>query len=270
MTYQDYFVAEIKVNGKIMRVKDGAVYLPYGSEYSILLKNLNTKRAAVKVSIDGDDVLDNSSLILDANSETELEGFLNGNVAKNKFRFIHKTKQISEHRGDRADDGLVRIEFAFEKPKPEPWIKKTIDEVHHHYHYHDNIDWYKGGGWTFYNYTGGGSGDSVCDSQPCSYTVENCARNISQTVQQDSLGVEPNADEGITVKGSQINQQFRYASIGDLEEPKAIVIQLKGMTETGKTVEKPITVKTKLTCKTCGTKSKSSMKFCGVCGTFLE
>jgi len=135
MTYQDYFVAEIKVNGKIMRVKDGAVYLPFGSEYSILLKNLNTKRAAVKVSIDGDDVLDNSSLILDANSETELQGFLRGNIAKNRFRFIHKTKQISEHRGDRADDGLVRIEFAFEKPKPEPPIVKTIDEVHHIYHY---------------------------------------------------------------------------------------------------------------------------------------
>jgi len=105
---------------------------------------------------------------------------------------------------------------------------------------------------------------------PCSYTVENCARGMSETINKDSLGVEPNADEGITVKGSQINQQFRYASIGDLEEPKAIIIQLKGMTDSGKTIEKPITVKTKLTCKTCGTKSKSSNKFCGNCGTFLE
>jgi hypothetical protein len=268
MTYQDYFVTEIKVNGKIMRVKDGAVYLPYGSEYSILLKNLNTKRAAVKVSIDGDDVLDNSSLILDANSESELKGFLRGNVAKNRFRFIHKTKQISEHRGDRADDGLVRIEFAFEKPKPEPPIVKAIDEIHHHYHYHSDIDWYKGGGWTYYN-SNDGTGNAV-DSQACSYTVQNCARNITSPTVQDSLGVEPNADEGITVKGSQISQQFRYASIGDLEEPKAIIIQLKGITDSGKVIQQPITVKTKLTCPTCGTKCKSSMKFCGNCGTFLE
>ena len=130
MTYADKFVVEVKQNGKILRIKNGAVYLPFGSEYSIFLKNLNSKRASVNISIDGEDVLDNNSLVLDANSSTELEGFLRGNTAKNRFRFINKTKEISEHRGDRADDGLLRVEFAFEKPQPEPWIMKTIKEVH--------------------------------------------------------------------------------------------------------------------------------------------
>ena len=115
MTYADNFVVEVKQNGKILRVKNGAVYLPFGSEYSILLKNLNSVRAGIKVSIDGEDVLDNSSLVLDANSDTVLEGFLRGTVARNRFRFINKTQEISDHRGDRADDGLLRVEFAFEK-----------------------------------------------------------------------------------------------------------------------------------------------------------
>ena len=76
MTYKDNFVVEVKCNGKIMRVRDGAVHLPYGSEYTLLLKNLNSRKASIKIHIDGQDVLDYSSLILQPNSTTELEGFL--------------------------------------------------------------------------------------------------------------------------------------------------------------------------------------------------
>ena len=90
----------------------------------------------------------------------------------------------------------------------------------------------------------------------------------------DSLGVEslgqPLDDEGITVKGSECYQSFRYGSIGELEQSQVITINLKGMITSGSTIEKPVTVKDKLTCSSCGTKSKSSFKFCPNCGTFLE
>lgn len=282
MTYKDQFVAEVKSNGRILRVKDGAVYLPFGSEYTILLKNLNSKRASVSISIDGEDVLDNSSLILDANTSTEIEGFLRGNVARNRFRFINKTKEISEHRGDKADDGLVRIEFAFEKPIPEPQIKKVIEEVHHHYHnnpftytYHSGVDWSYND--TLYSSAGKSDKDDgtpvamAASGPPVSRSMEDLSSNVTM----DSLGVEnisniPNADEGITVKGSECNQQFNYASIGVLEDPATIVIQLKGLAESGNKVSQPVTVERKLTCSSCGIKSKSSFKFCPNCGTFLE
>lgn len=267
MTYADKFVVEVKQNGKILRVKDGAVYLPFGSEYSIYLKNLNSRRASVNISIDGEDVLDNSSLIMDANSSTELQGFLRGNVAKNRFRFINKTKQISEHRGDRADDGLIRVEFAFEKPQPKPWIMDTIreiKEVHHYHHdtpkvYGSNAEW---------SYTNNDSSGRGIEPQSV-YTTS------MGNVTMDSLGVEnvsqvPNADEGITVKGSEISQQFRYASIGELEESTVIVIALKGLTQSGQNVSESVSVKDKLQCSSCGTKSKSSFKFCPNCGTYLE
>ena len=112
MTYKDQFVVEVKCRGKILRVKDDAVHLPFGSEYSLYLKNLNSRRASVTISIDGQDVLDNQSLILEPNSSTELEGFLRGTTAKNRFKFINKTKEIQEHRGDKIDDGIIRVEFA--------------------------------------------------------------------------------------------------------------------------------------------------------------
>lgn len=276
MTYADKFVVEVKQGGKILRVKDGAVYLPFGSEYSILLKNLNSKRASVKISIDGEDVLDNNILVLDANSSTELQGFMKGNVARNRFRFINKTKEISDHRGDRADDGLLRVEFAFEKPQPQPWITNVIKEVHHHYdppirikHYGSNVDW------TYLNNDSSGRGmgpqsvytNSVVGETKCSSDMSN--------VTMDSLGVEniseiPNTDEGITVKGSEVSQHFNYTSIGELEESTVIVIALKGLTQTGQNISQPVSVQDKLTCSSCGTKSKSSFKFCPNCGTFLE
>jgi len=286
MTYQDYFVVEVKVNGKIMRIRDGAVYLPFGSEYSILLKNLNTRKAAVSVSVDGESALGYSRLILEPNETTELQGVLSGNVVNNRFRFIHKTKQIQEYRGDKVDDGMIRVEFAYEKPKPEPWIKKTIKEVHEIHHYHSpHFTYYdSGNAWdnsqpvSIYNSSGGEQQD---------FSIQNCAsKSLSSpssssstmrsaeksNVTMDSLEIAdvPLADEGITVKGSECNQQFRYGHIGELGDPEVIIIQLKGETQTGGQVSQPVTVQTKLTCETCGTKSKSSMKFCGNCGTFLE
>jgi hypothetical protein len=42
------------------------------------------------------------------------------------------------------------------------------------------------------------------------------------------------------------------------------------MTSGGQPYVAPITTKTLLKCKTCGTDNKSNMKFCGECGTSLE
>jgi hypothetical protein len=277
MTYQDKFVAEVKVNGHILRVKDGAVYLPFGCEYTLYLKNLNSRRASINVSIDGEDVLDNHSLILDPNSSTELQGFLRGNVARNRFRFINKTKEIADHRGDKVDDGMIRVEFAFEKPQPEPWIKDTIEEVHHYHHnepmrwtYYETPDWNLSRGIQ----KGGTSEISTMNVATASGPTEQATytANVSESnVTMDSLGVQPDADEGITVKGSEVNQSFRYSSIGQLEDAAVIIINLKGLTgETNKPIQEAVTVKTKVECPTCGSKSTSAAKYCANCGTFLE
>ena len=265
MTYKDRFVAEIKSDGKILRVKDDTVYLPFGSEYSLLLKNLNARRASVDVEVDGQDVLNNMSLILEPNSTTELMGFLRGMTATNSFRFIQKTKQIQEHRGDRIEDGLVRVEFAFEKPVKEPWIANTIKEVHH---YHDKSPFE----FTYY----GGQSDWSYNSNESTADKRSALRGISSDSVQsynctvENVGAVPQKDEGITVKGSEINQSFIYGSMGELEESQVIIIKLRGLTSHGVSVSQPLTVQDKLSCKICGTKSKSSAKYCHNCGAYLE
>lgn len=294
MTYKDQFVVEIKADGKILRIKDDAVYLPFGCEYSILLKNLNSRKASVNVSIDGEDVLDGHSLIISPLETHDLKGFFSNTTVKNRFRFIQKTKEIQEHRGDKIDDGLVRVEFAFEEPIPEPYIKRIIKEVeehHHHHHHHDyyppwwypypKITWYEGSGWS-----GTSCENDTTKKYKANYTFNSCNSTFynqvkgANDVKCDSLGVQslfttdnlntPNLDEGITVKGNQINEQYRYSYIGSLEQPSVIVIALKGIQQQGTSVKEPITIQTKLTCSSCGKKSKSSFKFCPNCGTFLE
>jgi len=287
MTYKDQFVVEVKCNGKILRVKDDVVSLPFGCEYSIYLKNLDSRKAALNIHIDGQNVLDNSSLILEPNSSTDLKGFLSGSLVKNKFKFIQKTKEIQDHRGDKIDDGIIRVEFAFKKLAPEV-IKKTIIHEHHHNHdcyYYPKVHW---------NYNDWFDGDSTIkyssDADPLSsytynnsgevkgMTAENCSRGFASSnymVQSDSLGIEslgaPLDDEGITVKGSECNQSFRYGAIGELIESKVIIIRMKGFQgSSGVVVNKPITTKSRLTCSSCGKKSKSSFKYCPNCGTYLE
>jgi len=251
MTYKDMFVTEIKYKGKILRVKDDTVYLPFNSEYSLLFKNLNSRRAAVKISIDGQDVLEGKSLVVNPNETKELEGFLSGMIATNKFKFIQKTKQIQDYRGDKIDDGIVRIEFAYEKPT----IKWTFTNSIQYVNRDIPLDVY----------------GNLTNSPRASFQYSSINSNVSNISSYKSeLNENLNYDEGITVKGSECSQQFSYITMNSLENPEVIIIRLKGLTELGNEIVKPVTVREKLICKTCGTRSSSSNKFCSNCGTFLE
>ncbi len=277
MTYKEHFVAEVKCNGHILRIKDGYVTLPFGSEYSLLLKNLKSRKASVKIQIDGQDVLDDGSLIIEPNGTSELEGFMRGMNAKNKFRFIKKTQEIIEHRGDKIDDGLIRIEFAYEE---EPPLMRQIINSHHHYydHYHFPLDPYPS--WpkmTWTHCAKGGTADAQFSDNVHTYNCSSMPQGVeSKSLHQSDLQnavkelSTPLDDLGITVKGSEINQQFSYGYIGCTDPAQVIIIQLKGTKVEGSPVTKPVTVKTRLTCSSCGKKSKSSFKFCPDCGTYLE
>jgi hypothetical protein len=78
-------------------------------------------------------------------------------------------------------------------------------------------------------------------------------------------------DAGITVPGSKSTQSFVTTSIGELEiEKHTIVLKLLGATPDNKPVIKPVTVKAKPKCVTCGRQNKAHAKFCVECGTALE
>ena len=268
--YKNDFVASIKAAGKILREHNTSasptVYLPFGSEFSILLKNLQNRKASVKVSIDGKDVLNGGTLIIDPNDSVDLERFITDNMNRgNKFKFIEKTDAISDFRGDRVDDGIVRIEYKFEQENH--WKDYSIFNTY----YGGNVNVGGGvlrsrsffdGGSTVYGSSVKGIADQsilCCASVP---TTDSC-NNLLGTITTSN-------DAGITVEGSESKQAFRHGSIGALESQSYVItLQLKGGTP-ALLVEKPITVDTKKQCKTCGKWNKTSTNFCPACGTAVK
>ena len=250
MMFKSDFVAVVVSSGKIMReavdsLGEITVRLPFGSEYSVRLKNLNTVKAVANVEIDGRDA--GRGIIVAPGDTVELKGFLEGLRVKNRFRFIQKTETISKHRGDRIDDGIIRITYKFEKVyepiKLNPYVQHP---------------WYPGS--TYWTYT----------TQDTTYNTSgplNRVGSVSNQVFCNSV-----CEPGITVKGSETRQDFVYGNVGFLEETEhAINIKLVGHDRiSGKIVNKPITTKTKVFCSTCGKKCKSSYKFCPRCSTYLS
>jgi len=293
MVYNQKFVAVVKCNGKVLRERDDVVSLPFGSEYSLLFKNLDSRRVNVDASIDGRDVFYGHSLIINPNEEVEIKGFLTGSSVRNRFKFIQKTEKIQEYRGDKIDDGIIRIEFAYEKV----YKKKTIiHEEHHHHHHHSDyfyhyyppvmtreslIDhWNSNDGTsaspsvTFTSYSSN-SGEPRATSNVTMDSLGDIGHNVKSAIRGISDNVAmyssvPTQEEGITVEGSRVSQDFSYGQIGELEASEVIVLRMVGISSNGETISAPLTTKKKLICKTCGTSSKSNARFCSECGTSLD
>lgn len=253
--YAQKMVSTIKVTGRSLREIDDSVYLPFGSEYSIYLKNLNTVRASVKVEIDGQDVTQGVALVLEPNNVFELERFIkNGNLDRgNRFKFIEKTAAVVAHRGSRAEDGLVRVTYQFEKVQP-IYVNSN----------HITSGFLRGSpiyGATASNATLKGSSYDPNSTQE-DYFLRQSAGGGSQA---QNLA-------GITAPGSVSEQQFTTVAPLTLESQKhVIVIRLVGELDGGKQVTKASTTRTTTTCETCGHKTRSATaKFCSNCGASLQ
>jgi len=259
MMYKNNFVAVIKCEGRILREREnGNVCLPFGSEYSILLKNKDNRRAVVEVEVDGVNVLNNSKLIFAGNEEQEIVGFMRDLTTTNKFKFIQKTKEIQDFRGDRIDDGLIRISYQFENMFKTPIMVPYYNFVNvdfTHTSTHPNGTAYSYGD-TY------GIGGAICSSNACYNATSHNSKGHNSN---------PRSDEGITVKGLEVKQKYTYANVGDLDySVHTIVLHLKGISGLKKSITKPLTVKSKIVCSTCGRKNRSSNRCCYNCGTFLN
>ena len=260
MMYQNKMVVCIKVGGKILRELNGVVRIPFGSDYSIFLKNLNSRKSVVTVYIDGDSVLDGKKVIVGAKESVELNGFIDGMVTKNKFRFIERTTEIENHRGVKAEDSLVRIEFQFEEDQPQFTYTYTIPCVKYPYY----VDW----NYTPSIFTTQSKTSQVSDGiawASCSYTSTRMPEHATPTTHVVS-------DAGITVEGEETFDQYQYGNIGQLENDNhTIVLRLSGYyNKTDEMVEEPVFIRTKKICKTCGRSNDYTNKFCFNCGTFLK
>jgi hypothetical protein len=289
MMYSDKLVTCIKVHGKILREQGSVVKLPFGSEYSVLVKNLDSVRAQIKVNVDGIDATEGTQLIIPANGQIELERYIrNGNMdSGNKFKFIERTEGIESNRGIKADDGIVRVEAWREK------VTAVVDETIVRHNYYD--EWYPVprpySPWRPYPhypypYRYGGMYSSthsynsnISHRRPMSRPGASASagrrslhpptRSGGTLRQMSAMNTSLN-DTGITVPGSQSNQVFQWTSGFPLHEQSIVmVLHLRGEVG-GKVVAVPVTVNAKPRCETCGRVNKGTAQFCSQCGTSLN
>lgn len=267
--YDQKMVAAIKVNGKICREFKDTVYIPFGEEYSILIKNLNSRRAIVNITIDGTNAVP-GGLVVNANSEVDLERFVKDYAQGNKFKFIERTSQIENGpRGIKADDGLIRVSFKYEKITLPTHFINTFN-VHNSFTYPPGV---RSSDKMFTN----AIATSVSPQQTCDSFYGNITASaaVSQSKFIRASGASGQSlstnDVGITVPGSLSSQKF--VTVSDFlteDEEHVIVLHILGETEHGKQVSAPVTVNAKPKCVTCGKLNKATAKFCSSCGTSLE
>lgn len=241
MMYNQKLTASIRVDGKILRELKDTVLIPFGAEYSILIKNLNTVRVIVDVFVDGENTAP-GGLVIAPGAQIDLERWIrNGNLSiGNKFKFVNRSAEIENGpRGIKTEDGLVRIEYRFEHRFEQSYpVYNTIST------------------WNV--------------QQPTPYRGIPCSTLSANAISSIATAQSAINDVGITVPGSMSEQKFQTTAWFATEQAKHVIIfNLKGETADNMAVAAPLTVRTKLTCVTCGKVSKSSASFCQSCGTAL-
>ena len=114
-----------------------------------------------------------------------------------------------------------------------------------------------------------GLGESNTNINYCCDVGETSAQNNYLNASFGTQSKKMEVDDGITGYGNDSNQDFRYVSIGRLEnEVHTLVFRLRGSHETEK-VREYMTTDRKIECRLCGKKWKHTMNFCGNCGNRL-
>jgi len=131
--YNDGFVVAIKVGDRFVEEKgSGNFVVPFSSEYSVRLKNRNSRKAVARIYIDGEEVNKLGSFILDANSTLDLERFVDKLDAGNKFRFVPLSNSDVKDKNN-GENGIIEARFQLVKPVEKPIIYR--EDHHHHYGY---------------------------------------------------------------------------------------------------------------------------------------
>jgi hypothetical protein len=246
-------------------------------------------------------------LVLNAGQEVDLERSIKGgNLTEgNRFKFIERTQAIEDGpRGVKLEDGLVRIEFQFEKPpmRVSELSRNIFNDINFgslsgsigsseytgvtdKYSKSINNSWIQSSGTSYSTNVNGAmrgvdwSQNGQATAQAAGASIDNyCATNgiINKIEAHDGMATmdwmeAPKNDVGITVPGSKSTQKFTTTYMNALETQKhTIVLKLLGETEDNKLVLKPVTTKHKPKCVTCGKQNKATAKFCTECGTALE
>ena len=229
------------VNNQILREYGNDIFLPFGSEYVIGFRNQNSERLLVSVFVNGKDALDGERMVLSSYcSEEILQGFFRRGRISHRFKFIEKTQRIRDYSGDNPNDGTIRIEFWKEIGNPNIRIKRRVTDS----------DLYKDREIRYKN----------CLSEPNrGFSPQTIAYNMQQN------------DQGLTVPGSEINEEVQFTDVGFIENNSTVIFfYLRGENNlNSQKIKEPVLTKSRLICQSCGHRNIPGSKCCNQCGTSL-
>ena len=137
MVYSNKFVMCVLLNGRPQKEKaNGVVPLPFGTEYALRFRNKNSRRAVVKIYIDGENV-SGEGYIVNAHSHVDIKRHHDVDRA---FKFVSLDSEAAIDYGKDGPNedktkGTIEARFHFEKELP-PQPQVIYRDVHHDHHHH--------------------------------------------------------------------------------------------------------------------------------------
>jgi hypothetical protein len=262
MTHHNDFILALKYQGKVLRESNGKVFLPFNSEYSLLLKNNRSYRAMAQVFIDGMDVSDGREFVIDPHSNMEIERFLlDGNFDKgNKFKFVK-----SDHKDvvdpSSSDNGIVKVIF---------WEEQSVSKVEYVPYYPYYPSQYQYYTYPQFHYPPLYDTHTTIRSNSMSNSVGGGGTESSSfTHSSTSVCTHYGEETGATIEGDESSQHFNTVWTMDKNYSTETVLQLQIVP-----TQKPVTVQgtRRSHCPKCNYKIKNSwtVHFCPHCGTRLN
>jgi len=183
------FVVNVFQDNDPVKEIDGIVIVPFDSEYQLLLKNNNDRKAIAKVTIDGTNISTHGDVVIPAMSSIKLERFITDSLDKGKrFKFVAlDNPEVDDP--TRAENGLIRVEFQLEEKRE--------------YIIYDSPPYYFGEDYRL-------------------FTVLNDGFNYAHTT-------NTSAEPGATIGGSNSDQKFHKVDIDLEDEVWVIELRMKGI-----------------------------------------
>ncbi len=200
------------------------VFMPFDTEYKLLVKNNDDRRIRLEIEIDGS-IVSGNGLIINAHSTDYIERFVE--IAK-KFKFVKAGNEAVADPSNK-ENGLIKVRVATESRKVTP----IIHTVEHHYDY-----WRPTPYWNYpYSQT------TWCGTSSDSYSVGNSVHNSDNNFSIDRKTIVPEnhvflnqvqaslpvGEAGATIEGSNSDQSFTTTSWNGDDEISWFTFHISGV-----------------------------------------
>jgi hypothetical protein len=253
MMYSNGFAFAIKNNNKPLAefniAGENLVYLPFGSEFEIFLKNTLDCRASVEMLVNGINIWGDENLLLNRKSQETIKSFQPSGKA---LLFEREGCEGNYSVGD-PENGKIEVRIRKELPYfTTSWSSSS-----------------NSGKWNSFGPIYGGWNSSTIKPREIRYTSSvsspDVCNHVSSTTYNNNLSLE----SGVVVEGTQTGERTISSSIGSLEAQETIFrIRLIGQLEEKQIVD-PVTTRDVrfIYCTNCGNRNKQIDNFCSKCGT---